>query len=154
MGKKEYLAWRKKIDSLAGELLKKEILINQYDIWLENSEKETVYYGKDVYDRLIGVLQGMSNVDFIPGTGGVNFVAVVGKVQEDSGLDLGVCQFLEPNIDNFMKNMLGFSKYVRGDNTPECRAKEDLLIGSLGTCLPPHRISCPHRINMLEKIMG
>ena len=147
---KFYEAWEKRVETLKGELLKRDTLLRQYAIWLETSEENTLHKGGDVYNMLVGVLQGLSDVDFIPGIGWQNFVAVVGEVQKETGLSLGVCQYLSDNIRENYKAMYLGEKTEK--TLPECKAKSGLLIGSLNVCLPPQRCKCEYRADKLEKM--
>jgi len=156
---KNYQEWKNKVDYLANELLKRESLINQYSIWLETSEEHTNHKGEDVYNMVFGALQAIDGTpnfipdvfsNFIPGTGLENFVAVISKIQEKSGLNLGVCQFLSSNIENSKR--FEYGEGPSKENMPECRAKEGLLIGSLKMCVPPERSKCPYRIRKLEEV--
>jgi hypothetical protein len=128
---------REKVHNLANEFLLKEALVNQYSIWLESSEGGTRHKGEDIYHMMVGALQAIEGgVDFIPGTGWQNLVEVISEVQERSGLNLGVCQFLKYNQN-------GLS---------DCGATENLSIGSLSMCIPPSRVGCKYRLAKLEKM--
>jgi len=156
MGRQEYDRWRNKISEIATELASKEQfkgLLIQYQMWLEASEENTLYKGKDVYDMILGALHVISeDIDLFPGVGWANYVAVVSEVQRRTGLDLGVCQFLEPNIVNNMKYIhLGERG---GEFNPMCKAREGLMVGSLNCCIPPQRVDCEHRIAKLEKTVS
>lgn len=146
----KYELWERTINNLKNELLKRDILLRRYAIWLETSEEHTKHKGEDVYNMLVGVLQGLSDVDFIPGVGWQNFVAVISRVQKEAGLDLGVCQFLSDNIKETKK-----FEYL-GEKTEkafsECKATMGMNIGSLSVCLPPQRSECQYRKAKLEQI--
>jgi len=129
-----YEAWNKKVEDLKNKLLDKDALLRQYDLWLESSEDVTNYKGEDVYHRLLGAMQVLSDFDFIPGIGCSNFVAVIDRVQKETGLDLGVCKFLDYE-----------AKETQAPHLPKCKAKEGLLVACLTSCLPPARKDCPHR---------
>ncbi len=118
-----------KINNLVEALVKRDKLLRQYALWLKTSEENTIPRGKDMYHRLVGVMHALSNVDFIPGTGNENFVEVISRVQEKTGLDLGVCKHLQYNPDE----------------TSNCGIDKGLLIGSLEVCLPPNRSKCKYR---------
>jgi len=139
-----YQDWEKKVDCLVNALLEKDILLRQYAIWLETSEEHTRFKGEDMYHRLEGVLQGLSDVDFIPGIDSMNFIAVVGEVQKKTGLDLGICQYLQDNIKEYKKFQYG------GDTDiffHRCKIKKDMIIVALKNCLPPERSKCEYRCN-------
>ena len=138
-----YQEWENKINSLVDILLKKDVLLRQYAIWLETSEENTKWKGEDMYHRLEGVLQGLSDVDFIPGTGWMNFVAVVGKVQRRTKLDLGVCPYLIDNVRKFRKFEYDGDKLK--NSFSRCKGNKGLKIGSLNSCLPPERGNCRYR---------
>ena len=121
---------QKKIRALVDALVERTPLLNQYALWLETSEKNTVNRGGDVYNMLVGAMQVLSDVDFIPGVGWQNFVEVVGEVQTRTGLDLGLCKFLD----------------YREESISVCKAKSCLYVSSLKGCLPPDRGNCGHRI--------
>tara|TARA_Y100000310_G_C20692681_1_gene823368 strand:- start:2764 stop:3222 length:459 start_codon:yes stop_codon:yes gene_type:complete len=140
----EYKTWRERIDSLADDLLKHGALLNQYAIWLKSSEEHTRHKGEDVYHMLIGTLLHNSNPDFIPGPGLQNLVAVVGKVQEETGLDLGVCPYLEHKIDGRMRG-------ESGNGIDECGAAENVGVGSFVYCVPPLRRGCQYRKDKLAE---
>jgi len=140
---KTYQEWEDKIDSLVNILLKKDVLLRQYAIWLESSEENTTWKGEDIYHRLEGVLQGLSDVDFIPGTGWMNFVAIVGEAQRKTGLDLGVCPYLIDNVREFKKFEYGGNKSK--NSLSRCERNKDLSIGSLKSCLPSERSNCKYR---------
>ena len=143
MGRITYQEWENKINSLVNILLKKDALLSQYAIWLETSEKYTIWKGEDIYHRLGGVLQGLSDVDFIPGTGWMNFVAVVGEVQRKTKLDLGVCTYLVDNVREFKK--FEYDGTISKNSLSKCKRRETLYIGSLKSCLPPERSNCKYR---------
>jgi len=151
MSKELYMQWRKEIDGLTKEILKRDVLLRQYALWLETSEENTKYTGEDVYHMLTGVLQGLSSVDFIPGVGWNNFVAVVGAVQKETKLDLGVCPYLIDNIDNSMKSLYFKSQNLSetGEVLSECGIAKDkgqrIFLSSLQQCLPPQRSRCHDR---------
>ena len=140
---KTHQEWEDKINSLVDILLKKDVLLRQYAIWLEASEENTGWKGEDMYHRLEGVLQGLSDVDFIPGTGWMNFVAVVGEVQRKIGLDLGVCPYLIDNVREFKKFEYDGDKLT--NSLSRCEGNKDLNITSLNLCLPPNRHNCRYR---------
>ena len=144
MGKITYQEWEDKINSLVDLLLKKDILLRQYAIWLETSEENTLWKGEDMYHRLEGVLQGLSDVDFIPGIGQRNFVAVIGEVQRKTGLDLGVCPYLIDNVRELEK--FDYDRTPLKNSFSRCEKKGDLGIVSLKLCLPPERNDCIYRI--------
>ena len=137
---KTYQEWEDKINSLVNILLKKDVLLRQYAIWLEASEKNTRWKGEDIYNRLEGVLHGLSDVDFIPGTGWMNFIAVVGEVQRKTELDLGVCPYLIDNVREFKKFEYDGDKLK--NSLSRCERNKDLSIASLKSCLPPARSNC------------
>ncbi len=143
MGRITYQKWEDKINSLVDILLKKDALLSQYAVWLETSEENTKWEGEDMYHRLEGVLQGLSDVDFIPGTGWMNFVAVVGEVQRKTELDLGVCPYLIDNVREFKKFEYDGDKLK--NSLSKCERNKDLSIGSLKSCLPPERSNCGYR---------
>ena len=66
-----------KINNLVEALLERDVLLRQYSIWLETSEENTLYKGKDVYDMLKGAMQALSDVDFIPGIDHRNYIEVI-----------------------------------------------------------------------------
>jgi len=139
---------KKRIGYLSSELIKRDSLLRQYSTWLESSEAHTIHKGGDVYNMLIGAMHAIDgDLDFIPGTGWQNFVAVISKVQKETGLDLGVCQFL---VDR--PNSPTEYPFSQTGKIPDCGAKEDLMVGSLSVCIPPNRVDCPHRIRKLEEL--
>ncbi len=140
----EWIKWENKFYSLVNILLEKKTLLMQYATLLKSSE-ETQSKGEDIYYKLERILQGFSNNDFIPGIESRNFVAVVGKVQRELGLDLGVCRYLKDNVMELER-----SKYTGiplKNKFSECERKKDLIIpsSSLKLCLPPERIDCMYR---------
>lgn len=144
MGNMTYQKWEDKINSLVNILLKKDALLRQYAVWLETSEENTKWKGEDMYHRLEGVLQGLSDdIDFIPGTGWMNFVAVVGEVQRRTELDLGVCLSLVDNVREFKKFEYDGDKLT--NSLSKCEGNKDLNISSLNLCLPPERGDCRYR---------
>ena len=138
-----YQEWEDKINSLVNILLKKDVLLRQYTIWLETSEENTIWKGEDMYHRLEGVLQGLSDVDFIPGIGWKNFVAVVGEVQRKTGLDLGVCLYLIDNVREFKK--FEYDGTELENSFSICERNKNLHIASLKSCLTPERNNCGYR---------
>ncbi len=140
---KTYQEGEDKINSLVDILLKKDVLLRQYALWLETSEENTKWKGEDMYHRLEGVLQGLSDVDFIPGTGWRNLVAVVGEVQRRTELDLGVCPYLIDNVREFKKFVYSGDKSK--NSLSRCGRNKNLIIGSLKSCLPPERSNCEYR---------
>ena len=156
MGRERYDRWRAKINEVATELAAKEQfkgLLTQYQMWLEASEETPTFKGKDVYDMILGSLLSISeDADLFPGVGWENYVAVVSEVQRKTGLDLGVCQFLEDNIDANMRYK--FLGERGGEFMPTCKAKELLMVGSLSCCIPPQRIDCEHRKAKLEQTVS
>ena len=144
MDRMTYQKWEDKVNSLVDILLKKEVLLSQYAIWLEASEENTKWKGEDIYFRFEGLLQGLSDdVDFIPGTGWMNFVAVVGEVQRKTKLDLGVCTYLVDNVREFKKFEYDGDKLK--NSFSRCEGDKDLNISSLNLCLPPYRSNCEHK---------
>jgi len=141
MSVEEHKAWEKKIENLVNKLLEKDNLLRQYAIWLETSEQHTKHKGEDIYHRLEGVLQTLSSVDFIPGIGWGNFITVIQRVQEKTGLDLGVCKFLDYTHGKF-------------NTRSKCEASGYLLIGGLKTCLPPDRNYCGKRATKLKELIS
>ena len=140
---KTYQDWEDKVNSLVDVLLKKDVLLRRYAVWLETSEKNTIWKGEDMYHRLEGVLHGLSDVDFIPGTGWMNFVAVVGEVQRRTELDLGVCPYLIHDIRGFKKFEYDGDKLK--NSLFRCEKNKDLSTTSLKSCLPPNRSNCEYR---------
>ncbi len=138
-----YQEWENKINSLVDILLKKDVLLRQYAIWLETSEENTKWKGEDMYHRLEGVLQGLSDVDFIPGTGWMNFVAVVGETQRKIGLYLGVCPYLIDNVREFKK--FEYDRDKLENSFSKCKGNKDLKVTSLNLCLPPYRSGCKYK---------
>ena len=121
----------KRITALTEALVQRPGLLGQYSIWLENSEAHTRYEGEDVYNRLVGAMQALTDVDFIPGTGWRNFVEVTSRLQKETGLDLGVCEYLN----------------YKSDGISECMAntEQEVLVGSFKCCIPPERSRCKYR---------
>ena len=120
-----------RISNLIQDLLEREVLLRQYAMWLEASEENTIYKGKDVYDMLKGAMQALSDVDFIPGVDNRNFIEVIGRVQEKTGLDLGLCSHFQYDPDK----------------TSRC-GKSNGYVTSGIVCLPPQRYKCEHRIEI------
>ena len=143
MGRITYQEWEDKINSLVNILLEKDTLLRQYAIWLETSEENTKWEGEDMYHRLEGVLQGLSDVDFIPGTGWMNFVAVVGEVQRKTELDLGVCPYLIDNVREFKK--FEYDRTKLKNSFSRCGKNKDLTLVSIKLCLPPNRNNCRYK---------
>jgi hypothetical protein len=141
-----YDGWNNEIERLVGELMKRDDLLHQYATWMETSEEVTKFQGEDIFHRLEGVLQGLSDTQFIPGIGWGNFVAVVGEVQRKTGLDLGVCEHLDDKVREYKKFEYGLEF---GSTNDRCGAKKNLIIGSLQSCLPPQRAGCLYRIEKL-----
>jgi len=138
----DYAEWTKKIGSLKKELLARPNLLRQYALWLETSEEHTSYKGKDIYDRLEGAMQALSDIDFIPGLGRENLVVVLSEIQREMDLDLGVCEHLAHHIKfNKQKGVLGTTT----DDMPRCTAHPGLIVADLSSCLPPQRTKCPYR---------
>jgi hypothetical protein len=117
-----------KINKLVEDLLEREVLLRQYALWLETSEENTINKGKDVYDMFKGAMQALSDVDFIPGIDNRNFIEVILKLQEKTGLDLGLCEH--------------FRYYP--DKISRC-AKSKGYITSSVVCSPPVRYDCKYR---------
>jgi len=145
-----YEKWKKKIDYLANYLLNEDYFLKKLSMRLKESEKEPEYRGVDVLYLLIGVLQQYYNDEFIPGPYKMNLIAILGEVQRKSNLDLGVCEFLVHNIENYKK--LIYNKNFEGDTNPLCMAGNSILT-DLSICLPPKRRNCIYRIEtLMEKV--
>ena len=122
-------------------MLKRSVTLRQYSLWLKTAETEGIASGPNgldaAYARLEGFVQGLANdeetagVDLIPGVGWQNLVALVHQVQQETGIDVGVCRHLVKDGNP----TTGYS----------CGMKSGLLIGSLNCCLPPARTTCEHR---------
>ena len=144
-----YEGWKQEIDRAKRELLGRDVLLRQYALWLEASEDVTRYKGEDVYAMLLGSLHAISGVDFFPGIGYRNFVAVIGAVQKETGLDLGVCEFLVDRARESAKAQYNLSASSR---MASCQARAGLGVADLRSCLPPNRVGCEHRIKALAKV--
>ncbi|MBR9706018.1 hypothetical protein GOV14_03220 [Candidatus Pacearchaeota archaeon] len=144
-----YANWCEQIKAVKTDILEKPEILSQYATWLETSEKHTRRKGEDVYNMMLGLMHSVSDTNLIPGVGWKNFVKIVSQVQKETGLDLGVCEYLQDNVDNSMR-----SQYLGEEgleNMAACTANENLLISLFPTCIPPSRCDCPYRIAKLEQ---
>lgn len=153
-----YKRWFEQTEKIRKGLLSRPDLLKQYSIWIEPSEQNAIYQGKNILDMLTGTCLFLSNLDFIPGTGNMNLVYILRKVQKETGLDLGVCEFLDDRIEKFYKEMSRpqqvYFDDLKKENqslTPRCLANKDILVGDLSVCIPPQRCRCPHRMAKLLK---
>ena len=100
---------------------------------------------------MTGALQGISgDVDFIPGIGNQNLVAILERTQKETGLDLGVCKYLTSNINN-AKKFEHDKKLNQGEMNSVCGIMKSSLIPSLSCCFPPMRKDCAYLKVELEK---
>lgn len=153
-----YKKWFNETEKIRKGLLSRPDLLRQYSMWMKPSEQNTIYQGKNVLDMIIGNCLFLSNPDFIPGTGYMNLVYILGKVQKESGLDLGVCKYLDNKIEKFYKEMSKpqqtYLESMSKENKsliPICLANKDTFVGDLSFCIPPQRCRCPNRMAKLLK---
>jgi hypothetical protein len=138
--------WKKQVDVTAGKLLINPGLLNQYSMWLETSEENPKLLGENVYNMLMGAMQAVSGVDFIPGIGNRNFVAVLALLQKRTGLDLGLCKFLEDDIEGIERGLRENTKATYS----QCSLSGILQV-DYSQCTPPGRCMCPYRIDRLSE---
>lgn len=146
---KQYEEWLKQTEKIKKGLLSRKNLLRQYSTWMKTSEEVTVYSGKDVFDMIIGSCLYLSDSSFIPGTGNMNLVYVLAEVQKESGIDLGVCKFLDDKILRFMEEFY-CDKHSEG-LTPQCKENQHAYIGDLSFCIPPNRLKCVDRVYAIRE---
>lgn len=147
---KNFQEWIKRTDALKKGLLGREDILKYYSEVISLNEKEPATLKElNGFSELIEYMQSFSDLNFIPGTGHMNLVYVLAGVQKESGLDLGVCEFLDDKINRYMR------MFCLGENqkdlTPQCNTNQNVYIGDLTCCLTPGRLNCVDRVTRLKR---
>lgn len=134
----EFTIWKSKIEDISNSLLKKPVMLEQFSRWLEASEANTKYQGKDIIDMLQGAMIYLSSVEFIPGIEHRNLAAVLQNIQEKTELDLGLCEYLQGDI-------IEVERKSRELKPAYCTCVfSGASIADLSCCLSPNRNHCSH----------
>ncbi len=135
----DFKEWQAEIESISQLLSNKPEMLKQYSIWLESSEVGNKYRGKNILDMLQGVMNYLSNIDFIPGIEHRNLAAVLQNIQKKTGLDLGLCEYLGGDIQEV-------ERQIQEPKPAYCKCSlSGALVEDLSCCMPPQRCHCSYR---------
>jgi len=107
-------------DIIMKDLGSKKEILNQYSLWLENSEV-TKHCGVDIFNRIRGVFDSVSGKIVEDNS----LIRLLIKVQIELKIDLGVCKFFNDN-DSF------------------CSLSGNFIVNPV-SCIPPLRGGCKYR---------
>ncbi len=96
-------------------------ILEQYSLWLENSESFTKHQGEDVFNRI----RGFFDLVFKEVVEDKNLIRLLLAIQKEMKIDLGVCPFLN-------------------DCESICQLSGNFVVNFL-YCVPPLRMGCEYR---------
>ena len=125
------------LDKIVAQILHKDANLRQLATWLENSERYTKYNGENVYHMIFGIIFFLS--DHIPDIdmGAHASTYIIYQLQQQSGLDLGLCQYYKSSLEPKDVGLHGIAVECKASNGPE--------IAHSTHCLAPLRGQCPFR---------